>query len=292
MEDTHEFRVVITPFCNYRCFFCHSEGLTEEYTPLLLSPDDYRFAAGAAKQLWGWDTITITGGEPLVSPIYQETCELIHKEGVEITTITNASLVSSPRKILQHNAQVNVSLHTLDPATYKKITGTSYPLSQVLDTVISIRAQLPQLRLHLNSTVIRGMNDSGHELERFITFSNRIGAEAKFIDLASSNEQLVVPIEEIAETLGAMGFCPIDENTWQVIMGREEERIVLTRCGFGERYDGWGQRNLFLNPDGVISADSCGEITVSVLREIHERDLEAFAQKVEWFFSPAQRVKR
>lgn len=100
MNNGNEFRVVITPFCNYRCFFCHSEGLVEECTPMLLSPKDYAFAVRAAKYLWGWDTVTITGGEPLISPIYGEVCSLIADEGVKITTVTNASLIANPKKIL------------------------------------------------------------------------------------------------------------------------------------------------------------------------------------------------
>lgn len=121
IKEKHEFRIVITPFCNYRCFFCHSEGLVEEYTPLLLTPKDYAFTVKSGKELWGWNTVTITGSEPLVSPIYRETCELIVQAGIRITTVTNASLISSPKKILTHNDQVNISIHTMNPVVYKRL---------------------------------------------------------------------------------------------------------------------------------------------------------------------------
>ena len=62
------------------------------YTTFINASRLWLYSKGWEK-LWGWDTITITGGAPLVSPIYREACELIAKEGVRITTVTNASLV-------------------------------------------------------------------------------------------------------------------------------------------------------------------------------------------------------
>lgn len=265
IKEKHEFRIVITPFCNYRCFFCHSEGLVEEYTPLLLTPKDYAFIVKAGKELWGWDTVTITGGEPLVSPIYRETCELIVQAGIRITTVTNASLISSPKKILTHNDQVNISIHTMNPVVYKKITGSSYPLSQIIDTVIAVRAYFPNMIIHLNSTVIRGMNDKPSEMEKVIEFATRVGGEAKFIDLASRNQGLIVSCEEIEQNLNLLGFKKVDGNKWQSFFVRADEKAIITRCGFSEQNNNRGFRNLFIKPDGTIINDSGSDFSVNLL---------------------------
>lgn len=291
MIDKHEFRIVITPFCNYRCFFCHNEGFVEEYTPLLLSPRDYGFVIRTAKKLWGWDTVTITGGEPLISPIYRETCELMVKEGIKITTVTNASLVSSPKKILANNSQLNISLHTMNPVVYKKITCTSYPLDQVINSIVAIRSEYPDMIIHLNSTVIRGMNDDPADMNDLIKFAGRIGGEAKFINLASSNQNLVVPIEEIEERLLHLGMEKVDESAWQSVFKGDQGHVIVTRCGFAkDDTQQRGVRNLFLNPDGTISHDGGGGFTINLLREIHEQNIDGFAKKVEWYFPPAVRV--
>lgn len=284
MKDAHEFRFVITPFCNYRCFFCHSEGLTEEYTPLLLSPRDYAFIANAGKKAFGWDTVTITGGEPLISPIYRETCELLKASGISITTVTNASLISSPRKLLKDNDQINISLHSMNPQTYRKITGTAYPLNQVIDTIIAVRAQMPHIKIHLNTTVIGGINDTADEIGAIINFANRIGAQAKFIDLASKNESLVVPVEKIEEIISGMGFTHADHSTWQTKMLKGEEEVIITRCGFGLQNRERGVRNLFVNPDGVVSTEMPGDLPLNVFKEIRDQDEEGFIAKVEWLY--------
>ncbi len=292
MRDTHEFRIVITSFCNYRCFFCHHEGRIEESTKFLLSPNDYAFIASVAKRLWGWDTITITGGEPLVSPIYREVCERIAREGTSITTVTNASLLSSPRKFLAHNRQINVSLHTMDPIVYQKITGSSYGLQQTLDTIVSIRDSLPEIEIHLNATVIRGYNDSPQEMDRLIQFSNKVHGKAKFVDLASDDRDLVVPCEEIGKNLMSIGFVKIDEGKWQTVFRRNTEHVTVTRCGFSNQNFDRGHRNLFLHPDGIIVDSYQKDVVVDALREIKGRDTEGLANKIESYFPPAKESSR
>ena len=290
-QERHEFRIVITPFCNYKCFFCHGEGLIQEDTPLLLSPKDYAFVVNVAKHLWGWDSVTITGGEPLVSPIYRETCEAIAGEGVRITTVTNASLLSSPRRILRHNSQVNISLHTMDPFVYKQITDTSYPLESVLSTIMAIRAGLPDIVIHLNATIVRGLNDNEQQIGALLEFAGRINAVVKFMDLASQDESLIVSCEEIEGLLLDMGFARESESTWQILLRREDERTIITRCGFAKAAAGRGYRNLFLNPDGTLNTGNEDEVTLNVLRQIHGRDREGFSRMAEWYFPPARKAR-
>lgn len=293
MPSEHEFRIVITPFCNYRCFYCHREGLTEESTPLALTPKDYQFMCKVAKERWGWDTVTITGGEPFISPIYAETCELIAKEGIKITTVSNASLIARPKQMLKDNAQVNISVHSLTPEVYRQITKTTYPVAEVLDTIISIRAQMPELEIHLNATVIRGMNDSIEEMTKLIKFAHRVNAKVKFIDLASGNEKLIVPVEEITQKLLETGFEKVEETKWQIFVRNSNgEEAIITRCGFGKKYADWGYRNLFINPDGMLSTEVADDIPLNLLHEIRARDEDAFACKVEWLFPPLRLKSR
>ena len=252
MPSEHEFRIVITPFCNYRCFYCHREGLTEESTPLALTPKDYQFMCKVAKERWGWDTVTITGGEPL-----------------------------------KDNTQINISVHSLTPEIYRQITKTTYPVAEVLDTIISIRAQMPKLEIHLNATVIRGMNDSIEEMTKLIKFAHRVNAKVKFIDLASGNEKLIVPVEEITQKLLETGFEKVEETKWQIFVRNSNgEEAIITRCGFGKKYADWGYRNLFINPDGMLSTEVADDIPLNLLHEIRARDEDAFACKVEWLFPP------
>ncbi len=148
MKEVHEFRLVITPFCNYRCFFCHGEGLTKEHTPLALTAEDYGFVLSAGREALGWDTTTITGGEPLISPNFRQAIDA----NVRITVVTNASLLAHPVEMLDGVDQVNISLHSVQQDKYASITQTTYPVREIMNTIVRTRLELPGIVIHLNVT--------------------------------------------------------------------------------------------------------------------------------------------
>ena len=60
-----ELRLIVSRRCNYDCYFCHGEGV-EKGTEEVFSSDDYKFLVDFCKRKYGWDTVTLTGGEPLI----------------------------------------------------------------------------------------------------------------------------------------------------------------------------------------------------------------------------------
>ena len=75
-----------------------------------------------------------------------------------------------------------------------------------------------------------------------------------------------------------------------IIFSRANEKAIITRCGFSEQNRSLGYRNLFLRPDGKVINDVDGELSIDLLREIHSRDMEGFARKIECYFPPAKRI--
>lgn len=200
-----EFRFVITPFCNYKCFFCHSESIEKEVA-LLLKPSDYEFMAQVSRDNLGWNTCTITGGEPLISPIFLDTTERLSNLGIKTTVVSNASLLARPKEMLKYIDQLNVSLHTLRPEIYKQITQSNYPLHSVLNTIAVIRFQLPNLKIHLNYTVIKGMNDTDEDFEALLSFARSVHATSKFIDLSTTDKTIATNANDIVAQLVGLGF--------------------------------------------------------------------------------------
>lgn len=286
MENLHEFRAILTSCCNYRCFFCHREGLSQQTVLLQLCPEDYRFVAVTAMELWGWSTMTLTGGEPLCSPNFAETTKQIAESGVKLTVVTNGSLLSNPQSQLEHIAQVNVSLHTLNSEKYQAITKTDILPQDIVSTIQKIRQQLPEIEIHLNVTVLRQYNDDPLTMSQIINFAHTVGAKAKFIDLVSENTELIVPVEKIQETLIQLGFTVVDQNLWQIFLRRADEQVIITRCGFSESHRNLEPRNLLLRPDGVVALGDNQDSTINVLAEIKSRNRLGFARKIADFFTP------
>lgn len=274
-----EFRFVLTPFCNYKCFFCHAENICEDVT-LLLRPSDYAFMAETAKTNLGWNTATITGGEPLISPIFLEVCEAFKVEGIDVTVVTNASLLARPAEMLRNVSQVNISLHTLNPETYKEITQIGYPLEEILNTIRKTRKQLPDLIIHLNYTVIKGMNDKDEDFEKLFEFSKEVKATPKLIDLSSSDENIATDADEIVSQLKKMGFELKTQTAWQFKLARNDVEVIVTKCPFNGKHTDEPIRDIFVEPNGIMYTSYSGTKSINALENIKSRNSKGLIEQI------------
>lgn len=285
MKEVHEFRLVITPFCNYRCFFCHGEGLTKEHTPLTLTAEDYGFVLSTGRKFLGWETTTITGGEPLISPNFRKIIDQAVNANIYVTVVSNASLLAHPADMLGGVNQINISLHSVYQDKYASITQTAYPVREIMNTIIRTRLELPEIVIHLNNTVIRGINDSVQDFQSMINFANHTKSQAKFIDLVTNDRNKIVPVSEIVEHISQLGYKQTDSSIWQTILEKNDSKVYVTRCGFGCTSKADGIRSLFLNPDGTLSTDCKDDVPVDVLNEIKHRNQDMFIKKVNLVFT-------
>lgn len=149
-------RVSLTPKCNLSCIYCHKEG--EE------SPQDQLFVEEIAEILrvaakFEIRSVKFTGGEPLLRPDLLEIIRAV-PPGMESSLTTNGTLLADLASPLKEAGlrRVNVSLDSLNPDTFKKITGSDL-LSDVLEGIsAAIDAGLTPVKL--NMVVLEGINDT------------------------------------------------------------------------------------------------------------------------------------
>jgi len=157
-------RVSLTPKCNLSCIYCHKEGE--------LSPEDQISGAEIAEILrvaakFEIRSVKFTGGEPLLRPDLLEIVRSV-PAGMESSLTTNGTLLADLAFTLKEAGlrRVNVSLDSLDPDTYKKITGIDR-LSDVLDGITAaVEAGLTPVKL--NMVVLEGVNDE--EIDDFLAY--------------------------------------------------------------------------------------------------------------------------
>ena len=157
-------RISLTPKCNLSCIYCHAEG--ENAPQEQISAPDIaeilRVAAG-----FGIRSVKFTGGEPTLRPDLVDIIRSV-PEGMESSMTTNGTLLAAIAGDLKCAglSRVNVSLDSLDPVTYKKITGTDR-LSDVLDGIAAaLDAGLTPVKL--NMVVLKGINE--HEIDDFMAY--------------------------------------------------------------------------------------------------------------------------
>jgi cyclic pyranopterin phosphate synthase len=157
-------RVSLTPKCNLSCIYCHREGEKAPQGPLSAAEiaEVLRVAAG-----FGIRSVKFTGGEPTLRPDLIEIIKSV-PGGMESSLTTNGTVLAGLAAELRHAGlkRVNVSIDSLNPATYKKITGTDR-LSDVLEGIdAAIATGLTPVKL--NMVVLKGIND--HEIDDFLAY--------------------------------------------------------------------------------------------------------------------------
>jgi cyclic pyranopterin phosphate synthase len=112
-------------------------------------------------------SVKFTGGEPLLRPDLVQIVQSV-PEGMESSLTTNGTLLTDLVRDLKTSGlkRVNVSIDSLNPETYKKITGTD-KLSDVLDG-ITAALNVGLTPVKLNMVVLDGINDN--EIDDFLAF--------------------------------------------------------------------------------------------------------------------------
>jgi len=157
-------RVSLTPKCNLSCIYCHKEGEQSPKDQLTVQEIAEILRVAAKFEI---RSVKFTGGEPLLR---RDLLEIIRSvpDGMESSLTTNGTLLADLAFRLKEAGlrRVNVSLDSLDPETYKKITGIDR-LSDVLDGITSaVDAGLTPVKL--NMVVLEGVNDT--EIDDFLAY--------------------------------------------------------------------------------------------------------------------------
>lgn len=168
------FRISVTNRCNYRCFFCHKEGVGKAGPEL--KPSDWGFLASVGVEL-GIREYKLTGGEPLLREDIVDIVRELWSAGGLVSITTNGSLLSQyASRLVDYVDHVNVSLHSLDPMIYYELTNGS--LEKVLLGLIA--AKDAGLKIKVNY-VVTSMNIS--EFPSMIDFAAKHGFDLNVIEL-------------------------------------------------------------------------------------------------------------
>jgi cyclic pyranopterin phosphate synthase len=153
-------RISITQRCNLYCTYCHREGEVQRanVSAEKMATEEIARIAKTAVSL-GIARIKLTGGEPLMR---QDVCELVKSISVipglrDLSMTTNGILLDQLAKPLFQAGlkRVNISLPTLNPETYSKLTG-----GKLENALAGIKAAIEVgfSPIKLNMVVLKGIN--------------------------------------------------------------------------------------------------------------------------------------
>jgi cyclic pyranopterin phosphate synthase len=153
-------RISLTDKCNLRCVYCMPEDMVFRPNHALMQDDELLRLVGVFASLGFWK-YRLTGGEPTVRQNIVGICRgIAATPGVRsLSMTTNGILLEDLAAPLAEAGlqRVNVSIDTLDPARFRRITrwGTLDQVWRGLNA--AERAGLTPIKL--NAVVVRGFND-------------------------------------------------------------------------------------------------------------------------------------
>lgn len=212
-------RISLTDRCNLRCVYCMPEDMTFRPRAELLQDDEIIRLVGLFTGL-GFHKFRLTGGEPTIRANVVNIVKAIGTTpGVEkIAMTTNGLLLDRLAQPLADAGmhRVNVSIDTLDPFKFKKLTRWG----EVEDVWRGIRAaQAAGLEIKLNAVVVRNYNDREDviDLARLTLYQPwqvRFIEMMPFGDVADFQLAGVVTQDELQQTIEAsLGtLTPVNEG--------------------------------------------------------------------------------
>ena len=202
-------RLSVTDRCDLRCTYCMPERMTFLPRAEVLTLEElYDLARGFMDR--GITKIRLTGGEPLVRRDMMKLVERLGQhvggELEELTLTTNGTRLADHAVGLASAGvkRVNVSLDTLDPDTFARLTRRA-ALPQVLAGIDA--AQKAGLRVKLNTVALKRIND--REIPQLIAWAHGRGCDITLIEtmpLGEVDEDRVdhyLPIPVVQDVLEA-----------------------------------------------------------------------------------------
>ena len=177
----HYLRLSVTDLCNLRCRYCMPDGVDKlEREDILTYEEFLRLAALFAR--CGVDTVRVTGGEPLVRKGVEQLVKGLKAiPGIrKVTMTTNAVLLEQQLPALLEAGldSVNISLDTLDPTLFAKITARDEFVAVQAGIHAALESGIP---VKLNCVPQVGVNEG--ELEALAALAQDKPLQVRFIEM-------------------------------------------------------------------------------------------------------------
>ncbi|MDD2806450.1 MAG: GTP 3',8-cyclase MoaA [Elusimicrobiales bacterium] len=175
-------RLSLTDRCNLNCLYCTPQEKASflKHEDLLRHEELARAAAAFAR--CGVKKIRLTGGEPLLRKNITGLVKMLKAvPGLKELAMTTNGVLLAPLAAELRAAgldRVNVSLNSLNPAAYKRITGSDSLEAAWDGLMAALKAGFSEVKL--NMVVMKGINDA--EVPEFARLSMDFPVSVRFIE--------------------------------------------------------------------------------------------------------------
>ena len=224
-----DLRISITQRCNFNCFYCHREG-EDNIKETEMTPEEIERIVRISSKL-GIKKIKLTGGEPLLR---EDIVEIVSRTSsipgiTEVAITTNGTLLKKYSNQLREAGltRINVSLDTLRPKTFRKITCTNSIKTVIEGVKKAVQVGLSPVKI--NMVVLKELNeDQIWEMIHFTIENNLILQLIEFEGLEGDEifEKYHLDLDKIEDEL--------EESAWEIRIRKMQHRKKILLNGGGE----------------------------------------------------------
>jgi len=186
-------RLSISDVCNFKCGYCLPDGykIDKSDNRTFINIDEIRRLAKALSEL-GVSKIRLTGGEPTIRKDFFEIVKIIKENsGIKKTVITtNGYKLDKIANDIKKSGLdgINISIDSLDPKTFKKITGHDR-LEEILKGIKNLQ-KLNFKNIKINAVLLKGINDSEKDFDSWAEFIKNNEIDFRYIELMQTGDNL------------------------------------------------------------------------------------------------------
>lgn len=280
-------RLILLQDCVYNCEFCHKEGIRTKKESLM-TPDDIEYMYSVLNNRYGIKTVQLTGGEPLLKENLKEIITNLKKHGANIKVTTNGYLLEDNMWIGEMVDKLNISLHSFDKNKYQSISTVENSYEKVVSAVKKMRFKYPTLKISINTTLLRGINDNYNSIQELVGFASSIKADLKIVEVYPKNSKYYTSIYKIEPLIKQMGYKNIKDSFRKKLFSNGIHNIFLQRCTcsiISEQSDKAElckeHNDLYISQDGKVNLCRAANDTIDLYYSIKERDDNELASKIK-----------
>ena len=186
-------RLSISDVCNFKCGYCLPDGykIDKSDNRSFINTEEIKRLARALSEL-GVSKIRLTGGEPTIRKDFFEIIKIIKENsGIKKTVITtNGYKLDKIANDIKNSGLdgINISIDSLDPKTFKKITGHDR-LEEILRGIKNLQ-KLNFKNIKINAVLLKGVNDSEKDFNDWAEFVKNNEIDFRYIELMQTGDNL------------------------------------------------------------------------------------------------------
>lgn len=276
-------RIKPTNRCNQNCYYCHYRNPyldLDQYKPSDEIPKEKMTEIISDFKAIGVKAVTFSGGgEPLLYTYIEESLEKVIRDGIDLSIITNGSLLSgSKAKLLSHAKWVRISLESGTGETYSKIRGTQERAFEQVCTNINDFARIKNPGCELGVNFVIGPENHNEVYQtgklmkelgvNHIKYTAMMGNEAENMHRPFKND-VIEQIHELKDNEESKDFKVINlyESDFEqcAVFGRN-----YNLCGIKDFVTviAANQKIYYCHDKAYLSAGEVGDISEKSFKEV------------------------